>query len=140
MRPSGVKASAVGSSRPMTTRSLTKLGVELMTFTVTGADVVALPAASRATAVSVWLPAALCVVSHWTWYGALVSSAPRSAPSTRKRTPATPRSSAAVAATVTVPLTVPGAGAVSWTVGGEVSQGAAVTVRVAWAERFVAAS
>jgi hypothetical protein len=45
-----------------------------------------------------------------------------------------------VAATVTLPLTVPAAGAVSWTVGGELSQAAAVTVSAVWAERLPAAS
>ena len=42
--------------------------------------------------------------------GAAVSSAPRSAPSSRNCTPATPRSSLALAATVTVPVTGAGGG------------------------------
>ena len=36
----------------------------LSTVTVTGAEVVVLPAASRATAVSVWVPLATVVVFH----------------------------------------------------------------------------
>src|SRR6478735_2992087 len=67
-----------------------------------------------------------------------------STPSRRKRTPATPTLSAALADTVTVPLTVaPALGAVSETVGGVVSEGAACVVTLALMERadsFPAAS
>ena len=48
----------------------------LATVTVTVADVVVLPAASRATAVSVCEPLLAVVVSHETEYGAVVSSEP----------------------------------------------------------------
>src|SRR3954470_4860865 len=92
------------------------------TVTVTAADVVVLPAASRATAVSVCVPFVAVVVFHAIEYGAVVSSAPRFAPSTLNCTPATPTLSAAVALTVTVPDTVvPPAGPLIVTVGGVVS-------------------
>src|SRR2546428_3219074 len=74
------------------------------TVTVTGAEVVELPAASRATAVRVWEP--LAVVVQETAKGAEVFSAPRLAPSRRNCTPATPTLSEALAATVTGPVTV----------------------------------
>src|SRR5216684_818107 len=94
------------------------------TVTVTGADVVVLPAASRATAVSVCAPLVAAVVSHATEYGAAVSSAPTFEPSSLNCTPTTPTLSLAVAVTVTVPDTVePPAGAVSATVGAVVSGG-----------------
>src|SRR5258708_9821660 len=89
---------------------------------MTPADVPTLPARSRATAVSVWLPLATAVVFQVTEYGAFVSSVPRFAPSTVNCTPATPPLSAAHADTVMEPETVaPGAGEVSVTVGGVVS-------------------
>ncbi len=92
------------------------------TVTVTGADVVELPAASRATAVSVCVPAVAVVVFHDTEYGAVVSSAPRFAPSSLNCTPTTPTLSLAVALTVTVPETVePPVGLVTATLGGVVS-------------------
>ena len=56
MRPSGVNVIAVGSSIPMITRSLANCGAVLGTVTVTAGDVVRLPAASRAIAVSVCAP------------------------------------------------------------------------------------
>jgi hypothetical protein len=90
---------------------------------------VELPEGSRATAVSVWLPFAVVVVSHATLYGAAVSSAPRLAPSSLNWTPATETLSPAVAFTETVFATVaPPAGAVTETVGAVVS---AVAVAVA---------
>ena len=96
----------------------------LFTVTTTARDVVRLPAASRATAVSVWLPLAAVAVFHEIEYGAVVSSAPRLMPSSLNCTPATPTLSAAVAETVTAPLSVaPASGAVSATVGGIVSPG-----------------
>src|SRR5438093_6210998 len=96
----------------------------LDTVTVTGAEVVRLPAASRATAVRVCEPLATVVVFQETEYGDAVSSAPRLAPSTRNCTPATPILSEAEALTVTVPDTVaPDAGALMLTEGGVVSGG-----------------
>src|SRR5437016_13659798 len=58
--------------------------------TLTAGEVVALPAASRTTAVRVWTPAAAAVVSQETAYGAAVASAPRLAPSSLNWTPTTP--------------------------------------------------
>src|SRR2546422_813640 len=81
-------------------------GAVLLTVTVTGADVVVLPAASRATAVNEWLPFDVVVVSHANEYGLVVSSAPRLAPSNVNCTPATPRLSDAFADTVTLVETV----------------------------------
>jgi len=75
----------------------------LDTVTVTGADVVWLPAASRATAVSVCEPSLEAVVSTEIEYGAEVSSAPSAAPSPKNRTPTTPTLSDALAEIVTVP-------------------------------------
>ena len=64
------------------------------------------------------------VVSHIVSNGALVSSAPMFAPSSRNCTPTTPMLSEASALTVTMPDTVaPPAGAVMVTVGGVVSAG-----------------
>src|ERR1051326_2168290 len=98
------------------------LPVLFPTVTVTAADVVVLPAASRATAVSVCDALLAAVVSHEVAYGALVSSAPRFAPSSLNCTPTTFTLSDAVAVTVVVPVTVaPAAGAVTLTVGGIVS-------------------
>ena len=68
----------------------------LATVTVTDADVVLRPAASRATAVTAWLPLATLDDDHVTEYGALVSSAPTATPSTRNWTPTTPMSSVAL--------------------------------------------
>src|SRR5436309_14111278 len=105
---------------------MTTLGIAAFaTVTVTTAEVVTLPAASRATAVSAWLPLAAPVVFHETAYGALVSSAPRLLPSSLNCTPTTPTSSLALAVTVTVFDTVaPPAGAVILTVGGVLSSAA----------------
>ena len=92
------------------------------TVAATAADVVWLPAASRARAVSVCEPLAVAVVFQLTEYGAVVSSAPSATPSSRNCTPATPTLSDAVAETVTVPDTVlPAAGAVTDAVGAVVS-------------------
>src|ERR1051326_8562407 len=108
------------------------------TVTVTGADVVVLPAASPATAFIVWVPSAAVVLSHVIEYGAVVSSMPRFAPSSLNCTPATPTLSAAVALTATVaPETVaPPAGAVIDTVGAVVSP-VLDTVTVTAADVFV---
>src|SRR2546426_300032 len=92
------------------------------TVTVTGVAVVVLPAASRATAVSVWEALLAVVVSHAIEYGAAVPSTPTFAPSRRNWTPTTPTLSDALALTVVMPLTVaPPAGAVTLTVGAVVS-------------------
>ena len=48
-----------------------------ITVMVTGDEVVRLPTASRATAVRVWVPAALVALFQDTTYGAVVASAPR---------------------------------------------------------------
>ncbi len=95
----------------------------MSTVTLTLLLVVVLPAASRPTAVKVCAPSVAAVVSHATLYASVVSSAPRSTPSTWNWTPITPTSSAAVAVTVTeAPETVdPALGAVIETVGGVVS-------------------
>src|SRR5437899_6851383 len=94
------------------------------TVTVTAADVPVLPAASRATAVRVWEPLLVVVVSHEIEYGAVATSAPRFWPSSLNCTPTTPTLSEAVAETVVVPETVePERGEVMLTVGGVVSEG-----------------
>jgi hypothetical protein len=94
----------------------------LLTVTVTAVEVVRLPAASRARAVSVWAPLAAVVVFQDTLYGAVVSSVPKGAPSSRNCTPATPTLSEASAVTATVPATVaPPAGLVTLTAGGVAS-------------------
>jgi hypothetical protein len=96
------------------------------TVTVTLAELPVLPAASRATADSVWAPLAVVVVSHVTAYGGVVTWTPRLAPSSLNWTPATPTLSVALADTVTLPLTVaPARGAVMAIVGGVVSASAA---------------
>src|SRR3989337_2855934 len=105
------------------------VGAELSTVIVTGAEVVRLPAASRATAVRTYCPSATLFVSPLTLYGLVTSSAPTfelwSTPATVSPgaywncTPATPTLSVAVACTVMVPDTNdPGAGDVMLTVGG----------------------
>src|SRR2546428_13124941 len=94
----------------------------LTTVTLTAVDVAVLPAASRATAVTVWDPLATRVVFQEMAYGAAVTSAPTFAPSSLNCTPTTPTLSEALAETVTVPVTVaPAAGAGIDTVGGGVS-------------------
>src|SRR5258708_7076427 len=98
------------------------LPVLFAAVTVTAADVAVLPAASRATAVSVCEALLAVVVFQATEYGAVVTSAPRFAPSSLNCTPTTPTLSDALAPTVVVPDTVaPAAGAVMLTVGGVVS-------------------
>ena len=98
----------------------------LATVTLMLAEVVALPAASRALALSVWAPLGTVVVFQDTEYGATRSSAPRLAPSSLNCTPTTPTLSAAAAETVTVFETVaPPSGALIETMGGVVSDAAA---------------
>jgi hypothetical protein len=95
------------------------------TVTLTEDEVPVLFAASRATALRVWVPTEAVAVFHATEYGAVVSSAPRLAPSSRNWTPVTPTLSEALAETVIVPETVaPALGEVMLTVGAVVSGGA----------------
>ena len=100
----------------------------LFTVTLTAVDVVTLPATSRATALSVCTPLLAVVLFQAIEYGAVVSSTPRLTPSSLNCTPATAMLSAAVAVRLTVPVTVPAAGAVSETVGGVVSATTLFTV------------
>src|SRR5437899_1461921 len=95
------------------------VGALLSTITVTAVAVAVFPAASRATAVRVWLAFVALVVFHTTLYGAVVASVPSGAPSSMNCTPATPTLSDAVADSVTAaPVTVvPVAGAVNEIVG-----------------------
>src|SRR5437773_1118566 len=107
---------------------------------VFGSEVVRLPAASRATAVSVCEPLLAVVVFQETEYGAAASSTPRLAPSSRNCTPTTPTLSEALAVTLVVPPTVaPETGEVMLTVGGVVSLNT-VTVTAAEVVRLPAAS
>src|SRR5256885_790520 len=107
-------------------------GGAFATVTVTGAEVVRLPAASRATALIVCEPLAAPVVFQEIEYGALVSSAPKLAPSILNCTPATPMLSEAAALSVTVAGTVaPFKGAVMFTAGGVVSGGGGGAATVA---------
>src|SRR5207247_1825176 len=78
----------------------------LATVTVTGAEVVRLPAASRATAVIVCWPLLVVVGSKGIEYGAVVSSAPPLTPSSWNCTPTTPTLSEAFALTGSVVDTV----------------------------------
>src|SRR5207244_12937902 len=96
--------------------------VSFATVTLTAAEVVRLPAASRAMAVSVWAPLAAVVVVQDTEYGAAVTSAPRLAPSSLNCTPPTPTWSAGGGGTETVRATVLRAiGAATDSVGGVVA-------------------
>jgi hypothetical protein len=90
--------------------------------TLTGALAAVLPAASRATALRLCAPLANRALFQEMENGAVVSSATQLAPSTLNCTPRTPRLSEAEAEAETVPETVaPGAGTLSDTVGGVVS-------------------
>ena len=80
-RPSGRNFIAVGRSKPVASTSFWKKFV-LATLTAMPEDSVELPAASRARAVSVWLPLVSVRVSHVRAYGAVVSSTPVMIPST----------------------------------------------------------
>src|SRR5256885_1446843 len=77
-------------------------GGAFATITVTGAEVVRLPAASRATALIVCEPLLAAAVFQVTEYGAGVSSAPKLTPPVLNCTRATPTLSEAVAFSVTV--------------------------------------
>src|SRR5687768_1715143 len=94
-------------------------------LTTTGVDVVVFPAASRATAVIEWSPFDAVVEFQLPSYGAVVSSGPALVPSTLNCTPATPTLSVASAARLTVPVTGPAIGLVTFTVGASVSEGGA---------------
>src|SRR5213083_31001 len=114
-------------------------GALLATVTVTGAEGVLLPAASRAIAVILCEPSLAVAVFHETEYGAVVASAlPLIPSSSRNCTPTTPTLSEALAVTVAVPCTVaPLPGEDTLTVGGVVSTGgggALATVTVTGAE------
>ena len=88
---------------------------------------------------TVCAPLATVVVFHEMLYGATVTSAPRSAPSSLNCTPATPTLSEALAEAVTVPATAdPEAGAVIETIGGVRSS--VVKVKSPEVARFPAAS
>src|ERR1051325_5715509 len=123
------QCSSVPDSQPVSSITANPLGscgqstgAEFATVTETGADVDEFPAASRTTAVNVCAAFDAAVVFHDTEYGAVVSSAPRFAPSSLNCTPATPTLSLAFAVTLTVPeIVAPAAGAVSATVGCVVS-------------------
>ena len=117
-------------------------GMTSRTVTVTAAEVAVLLAASRAIALKVWEPGTADVVSQLTEYGAVVSSAPRAAPSSWNWTPTTATSSDALAETATGPETVePDAGEVMATVGAVVSGGAPFeTVTVTAAEAVLLAA
>ncbi len=129
----------VGRSNPVARTSFWKWSV-LATLTITGPDVVTLPAVSRACARSVWAPLLTSRVSQLRPYGACVSTAPVRLPSTRNETDSRLVSSLASAVIGTIPLTVSfGSGAVIEAVGGVVSTGAAAlkaTACITHAEPF----
>ena len=80
-----------------------------------------------------WLPLANPDVFHTVLKGAVVSAAPRFAPSTLNCTPVTPTLSLAVAAIVTEPLTAdPAAGEVIATLGGLWSRTSVAVLREFW--------
>src|SRR3989442_153399 len=113
-------------------------GVVSGTVTLTAAAVAVFPAASRATAVRVCAPLLAVVVFQERVYGAVVTSAPRLAPSSFNCTPTTPTLSVALADTVIVPATVaPGAGEEMEMVGGVLST---VTLTAPEVATFPAAS
>src|SRR5437879_5282519 len=112
----------VGSGWPAAWLIVT-VGATLSTVTVTGAEVVRLPAASRAIAAMVCEPLLAPVVFQGTEYGAAVISAPALTPSNWNCTPTTPTLSEALALTVIVPETVaPEAGEVMLTDGAVASK------------------
>src|SRR5882724_11279422 len=87
---------------------------------VTGADVVAFPAAYEAEAVRVIAPLASLVVSSPHWYGA-VCRAETIAALTSRLTCTTPTSSVALTTTLTIPENDPQVGLVILTTGGVTS-------------------
>src|SRR5947209_18836539 len=76
--------------------TLLRSGGALSTVTLTALAGAVLPAASRATAVRLCVPLLAAVVAHEMAYGAVVSSAPRLAPSSLNCTPTTPTLSEAL--------------------------------------------
>jgi hypothetical protein len=97
-------------------------GGPFATVTGTPAEVMVLPAVSRARAVRVWEPSVTVVVFQVTEYGAVVSVPISVVVSTKKSTAATPAVSEAVALTGVGPETgAPLAGSVTATVGPVVS-------------------
>src|SRR5436305_6271012 len=85
----------------------------LLTVTCTAVVVVVFATSSLITAVRVWAPSAVTVVSQLTVYGGAVTGAPRSAPSSLNWTLSTLTLSVAFAETAVVAETVaPSAGAV----------------------------
>ncbi len=126
------------SVAPFAGAVIATVGSELSTVIVTLAEVRVLPAASRATALSVWLPFVSVFVSSDSEYGLEVSAEPTLLPSTRNCTLCTPTLSDAVAVTDTVSDTsAPAAGAVTDTFGSELST---VTVTFVEVPVFPAAS
>src|SRR5437762_1743429 len=108
------------------------VGGALSTVTLTTAEVAVFPAASRATALRLWMPLLAMVVFHERGYGAAVTSAPRLTPSSLNCTPTTPTLSVALTETVIVPVTVePAAGALIETVGGALSTATLTAAEVA---------
>src|SRR5205807_2370148 len=108
------------------------VGGALSTVTLTTAEVAVFPAASRATALRVWMPLLAMVVFHDREYGAAVTSAPRLASSSLDCTPTTPTLSVALTETVIAPVTVePAAGVLIETVGGALSTATLTAAEVA---------
>src|SRR5437868_8307329 len=104
-------------------------GTLFVTVTLIPAEAATLPAASRATAVSVCVPSLTVRVFQEVTKGSAVTSAPRLTPSTLNWTPTTPTLSLALADTVTALATVaPAAGAVIETTGGVRSPLSTVTL------------
>src|SRR2546423_2118840 len=99
-------------------------GAEFRTDTVTAAEIVSWPAASRAIAVSTCRLFVAAAVSQLTEYGAVESARPRSAPSSWNWTLVTPTSSLARADTLTAPVTVASAAGASIDTDGAVVSGA----------------
>src|SRR5438445_11805335 len=120
-------------------------GAALLTVTLTAAEVVRLPAPSRATAVRVWLPLVALVVFQETAYGTAVTSAARGTPSSMTCTPTTPVLTEASAEMGTVPETVAQdagvvsltRGGVTWSVDGDVTGASGVAARSAAACRGI---
>src|SRR5687767_8792881 len=94
------------TTAPLTGAVTTTFGAPVSTTTETLADVVLLPAASRATALSVWVPAAAVAVFQTKLWGAVVTSDPRLVPFSLNCTPATPTLSIADATSAIEPETV----------------------------------
>ena len=95
-----------------------------MAIMISGA-VAVLPAASRASALTIYVPGTSVVVSHVRSQGALVTSFSRFVPFKRNCTPTTSTLSVAVACNVMVPDTSwPSVGLIIVITGGSVSGGA----------------